>query len=78
MPLGLRLAWRLVRRCVAGNERQPLGARVEPVPTQAAPDAIVGDDDPAPALAAKLTGDPARTEAGMAERERDDPLLEKR
>src|SRR5207247_937887 len=55
-----RLARRLVGRPVAGNEREPLGARVQPVPAQAAPGAVRGDDDPAPLLTAELGGDPPR------------------
>ncbi len=50
VALGLRLAWRLVGSRVAGDERQPLRAGVEAVPAQAAPDAVVADDDPAPTL----------------------------
>src|SRR5262245_21828651 len=74
----LRLARRPVGRRVAGDQRQPPRARVEPVPTQAAPDTVMADDDPAPAPLAQLARDPARPEAGMAERKGHDPLLQKR
>jgi hypothetical protein len=76
--LGLGLARRLVGSAVAGDQRQPLGARVEPVPAQAAPNAVRGDDDPAPLRAAQLGSDPSRPQAGVGDRERDDPLLDHR
>ena len=74
----LGLAWRFVGGAVAGDEREPLGARVEPVSAQAAPDTVGRDDDPAPLLAAKLGGDPPRAETGVRDRERNDPLLHDR
>jgi len=78
VPLRLWLARRLVGGAVAGDERQPLRAPVEAVPAQAAPDAVGRDDDPAPPLTPELAADPPWPEAGMGERERDDPLLDKR
>jgi hypothetical protein len=64
--LRLGLPRRLVGRPVAGDEGEPLRTGVEPVPAEAAPDAVSGDDDPSPLLAAELGGDPARAEAGWA------------
>jgi len=49
-PLGLPLPRRLIGGGVAGDKREPLLPRVEAVAAQAAPDAVVRDDDPAPAL----------------------------
>src|SRR5207244_7971375 len=66
MPLPLRPG-RLVGRRIARDERQPLRTRVETVPTQAAPDAVVADEDPAPALPAQLARDPPRPVARMTE-----------
>src|SRR5436190_11578139 len=63
---------------VARHEREPLRARVEAVPAQTPPDAVRGYDDPAPTRPRQLRGDPARSEAGMGEREGDDPLLDDR
>jgi len=76
--LDRRRTRRLVRRRVAGDEREPLRARVEPVPAQAAPDAVAGDDEPAPTGARELGRDPPRAEPRVAEREGDDPLLDQR
>jgi hypothetical protein len=45
---------------------------------QAAPDAVRGNDEAAPSRARELGRDPARAEAWMAQREGDDPLLNKR
>jgi hypothetical protein len=45
---------------------------------EAAPDTVVTDDDPAPLLAAELARDPPRPKARVAEREGNDPLLDKR
>jgi hypothetical protein len=78
VPLRRRLAGRLVRRRVAGKECEPPGAGVETMPAQAAPDAVVADDDPAPALLTQLARDPVRSIAGVAEREGDDALFDKR
>ena len=78
VPGRLRLARRLVRRPVARNERDPLQPRVQPVTTQAASDAVVRDDDSAPALPPKLARDPLRPVAGVTEREGNDPLLHQR
>jgi hypothetical protein len=83
-PFGLDVAWRrglarrLVGRAVAGDERQPSRPRREPVPAQAAPDAVVRDEQAAPTRARELGGDPARPQAGVAEREGDDSLLDQR
>src|SRR5207249_1806532 len=60
MPLGLRLARRLVGRRVASDERGALGARAQAVASQATPDAVVRDDDPTPARLAKLGGHATR------------------
>jgi hypothetical protein len=59
----LNPARRLVRRGVGSDEREPLAARVEPVPPQAAPDTVVRDDDPAATLATQLGGDRSRAGA---------------
>src|SRR5712691_7392948 len=72
------LARRLVGGAVAGNKRESFCARVEPVSAQAAPDAVGGDDDAAPARPRQLGGDPPRTQAGLGEREGDYPLLHDR
>ncbi|MGH3042541.1 MAG: hypothetical protein ACRDNG_12530 [Gaiellaceae bacterium] len=48
------------------------------MPAQAAPDAVVRDDEAAPTLLAQLGGDPLGTEVGAAEREGDGPLLDER
>ncbi len=69
---------RLVGCPVAAHEREPLGARVEPVSAQAAPDPVGRNDDAAPARPRQLGGDPLRTQTGMGEREGDDPLLDER
>jgi len=47
-------------------------------PAEAAPDAVVGDDQAARALLAQLGGDPLRAQTGMAKREGDDRLLNQR
>ena len=64
VPLGLTCARRLVRGGVAGDERETLGACIEPMSAQAAPDAVVADDETTPALPAQFRGDPGRAEAG--------------
>jgi len=66
LDVGLRrrLGRRLVGGTVAGDQREALGSRVEAVPAQTAPDPVRRDDDPAPARAAKLGGDPPGTEPG--------------
>ena len=48
------------------------------MPAQTAPDAVGRDAQTSPALASELRRDPARTEAGMREREGEDALLEVR
>jgi hypothetical protein len=57
MPLGLSLAWRPGRRRVARDQGGPVRTRVEAVPAEVAPDAVVADDDRAPLLLAQLAGD---------------------
>src|SRR6266498_3971421 len=76
MKKTLALARRLVGRPVAGDQREPLAARIKPVPAQAAPDAVRRDDDPAPTRAAELGGDPLRAEPGVTQCEGDDPRLD--
>jgi len=78
VALGRGDARGLVGGGVAGDQAEPLLAGVEAVAAQAAPDAVVGDEEAAPALAAKLGGDAGRTETRMAEREGHDPLLDER
>jgi len=78
VPLRLRLTRRLVGGAVAGDEREPAGTRVEAMPTQAAPDPVRRDDDPAPLRAPQLGSDPARTKPRVGEREGDQPLLDHR
>src|SRR5207244_11690837 len=78
VALRLQLPRRLVGGAVASDKREPLRARVEPMPTQAAPDAVRGNDQAAPAWAGKLSSDPTRSQAGVAQRKRDDRLLHKR
>jgi hypothetical protein len=78
MALGLGLAWRLVGCGVAGDEREALPPRGEAVTTQAAPDAVVRDEQAAPALAPELSGDAGGTESGVTESEGDDPALDQR
>ncbi|MDQ3867507.1 MAG: hypothetical protein M3304_11910 [Actinomycetota bacterium] len=78
MALLFALPRRLVGGGVAGDEREALGARGEAVAAQAAPDAVVGDAQAAPAGLPELGRDPPGAEAGVAEREGEDRLLEKR
>jgi hypothetical protein len=61
---------------VTGDERQALCLGVQVEALQDAPDAVLGDPDPAPFGAAKLGGDPPRPEPRPGEGEGDDPLLE--
>ena len=75
---GRGLARRLVGRSVAGHQGEALLARVEPVPAQAAPDAVVRDDEPAPLLAAQLGSDSPWPVARMGDREGNDSLLHHR
>src|SRR5204862_199377 len=70
------LTGRVVGGTVAGDERQPLGARVEAVAAQAAPDAVGGDDEAAPLLAPQLGGDAPRPQPGVGDGEGEDALLE--
>ena len=76
MRLRCRRGRGLVGGAVAGDQREALRARREAVPARAAPEAVGGDDDAAPARTAKLGGDPLRTKPGMTEREGDKPLLD--
>jgi len=78
MALRLGLARRLGGRAVAGDEREPPAPGREPVPAQTAPDPVRRDEQPAPAGTGKLGGDPARSQARVAKREGDDPLLDER
>lgn len=78
VALGLVLARWLVRRRVSRDEAQSRPARVESVPAQAAPVAVVADDEDALALRAKLGRDPCGAEFGMAQGEGNDPLFDKR
>jgi hypothetical protein len=64
------------RRGVAGDERQPADPAVEAVAAEDPPDAVGADDDAAPALLGEARADPARAETGLAEAERDHPLLD--
>ena len=48
------------------------------MPAQTAPDPVRRDEQPAPAGTGKLGGDPARSQARVAKREGDDPLLDER
>src|SRR5215204_3921454 len=78
VPLRLGLARWLVGSAVAGDQREPLGARVEAMPAKTAPHPVGGDDQPAPLAPAQLASDPPRPKAGIGEREGDDPLLNQR
>src|SRR5438477_2887431 len=78
MALRFTLPRRLVGRAVAGDEREPLAARRQSVPAEAAPDPIVRDAESAPTRARELGSDPLRSEPGMAKRKSDDPLLDQR
>ena len=68
----------LVGRGVTCDQREPLRARVQPVPAQAAPNAVGRNDEATPAWARELGRDPARTQTGMAQREGEDALLNER
>jgi hypothetical protein len=59
VTLRLRLARRLVGGAVASDKREPLRARVEPMPTQAAPDTVGGNDQARQAAATPIR--PARS-----------------
>jgi hypothetical protein len=76
VALGSGCPRRLVGSGVAGDEREPLGARREAVAGKTAPDARVRDDDPAPLKAAQLGGNAARPEARVGDREGEDALLD--
>jgi hypothetical protein len=61
---------------VAGDQRQALVAGVEPDALQDPPDAVLGDPDASPLVAAQLGRDPPRAVARVPEREGDHLLLE--
>ena len=63
---------------MAGDQGEALGAGVQVEAPQHRPDAVLGDPDPAPLRPGELGRDPPRPEAGVAEREGDDPELEVR
>src|SRR6266542_1780283 len=68
----LRLGW----RGVAGDERQTLAPRGDAVARQDLEHARARDDQAAPCRAAQLRGDTPWTQAGLAQGEGDDSLLE--
>ncbi len=70
------LSGRLVGCCVAGDEGEALPAGREPVTAQRAPDAVLRDAEAAPLTASELRGHALGPEAGVGEREGDDPLLD--
>ncbi|MDP8909415.1 MAG: hypothetical protein M3N47_09955 [Chloroflexota bacterium] len=74
----LRVAGRLERRAVAGDERQALGARVQAMTTQRLVDPVGRDLQAAPLGARQARRDPLRTQPGMTKRERHDALLDDR
>jgi hypothetical protein len=79
MQLFWLLAWpSLVGVAVARDQRQALATSVEPDPDQHPPDAVLRDANPTPLFPGRLGRDPPRTEAGMAERKGDHPLLQVR
>ena len=73
--LWLRLARRFIGGPIAGHEPSRL-ARVSRRGAQTTPDAVWADLQPAP-FGARERARPARPEPGMAEREGDDPLLDR-
>jgi hypothetical protein len=74
--LGLGVGRRLVGGPVASDERQPLGASIEPVAAERLPDAVRRHGKAAPFRPRELRRDPPRPEAWVPERERDDALLD--
>jgi hypothetical protein len=66
----------LVRSGVAGDQPQALGTGVEAMAGKHLPNAVGRDDDPAPLGAVQLPRDSLGAEAGMPQREGDDPLLD--
>ena len=79
MALGLRFgACRLGRSGVAGDEAEALTPGVEAVALEDAPDAVVGEPDAAPLRPGELGRDARRSEAGVAEGEGHDALLDER
>lgn len=69
-----RLGW----RGIAGDESQPLGLGVEPVPSQDLVDPVGADREPTPLGTTELVGDPLRPDRRMRQREGEDALLEQR
>ena len=79
MALGLGFrGCRLGRSGVAGHEAEALTPGVEAVALEDAPDAVVGEPDAAPLRPRQLGGNARRSEAGVAEGEGHDALLDER
>jgi len=76
VALWARIARWLIGSGVTGNQPQALGAGVEAVAAEHLPDAVGGDDDRAPLVACQLCGDALGPEAGVGDREAEDPLLD--
>lgn len=76
MARALRKRRALVAGGVARDEAEAAGAGVEAVAAKDAPDTVRRDRHRAPLLARELGADPLGAEAGVGEREGEDPLLE--
>jgi hypothetical protein len=76
MALGPGVAWRLIRRGVASDQAESLGARVQAVAAQNFPDAVGRDNDPAPLRPRELGCDALGPQPRMRDREAHDALLD--